>query len=156
MGKDGEYREGVVAIIIDTNNKYLIIQKNSYAPNEWTLVGGGKENDESIYENLFREVKEETGLTPDDYQVIGVSKHKNEYKYPENLSEKIHSGRYIGQSYTQVAVKLNDEKVKRKLVFEEAEIRTHQWVAASELKDKFIFEGQYEIIKKAIDDLLSR
>ncbi len=45
--------------IICQNNKYLIIH-SKYG--DYKFPGGGKKNDESIEENLIREVKEETGF----------------------------------------------------------------------------------------------
>ena len=45
--------------IICQNNKFLIIH-SKYG--DYKFPGGGKKNDESIEENLIREVKEETGF----------------------------------------------------------------------------------------------
>jgi putative (di)nucleoside polyphosphate hydrolase len=154
-GNSGKYREGVLAIIIDANDNFLIIQKNLFSEGEWAFIGGGREGSESVYENLFREVREETGLSTDDYDVIGVSSFKNEFDYPKDLVQKLHSGKYIGQSYSQVVVRLKSESVKSKMLFDKTEIKTHQWIKFSGLKEKFVFNGQYDAAQKAINELIN-
>ena len=47
--------------ICETNNKLLVVFDNVY--NDYSLIGGGKENNESNIDTLKREFKEESGLS---------------------------------------------------------------------------------------------
>ena len=55
-------RKAVRAIII-RDNKLLVMKRNKFGKEYFTLVGGGVDFDESNEQALVREIAEETGLT---------------------------------------------------------------------------------------------
>ncbi|MFO8053351.1 MAG: NUDIX domain-containing protein [Candidatus Omnitrophota bacterium] len=144
------YREGVNAIVIDNKNNFLLVQKNKYKDNEWNFLGGGRKEDETLKENLFRELSEEIGAEKENFEIIGISSHKIEYDYPADTALKIHNGKYRGQSYNQVILRFIGNKDK--LVFNTKEIRKHKWVQPDKLEKYLIFPKQYSCHKKAIDE----
>jgi len=146
------YRFGVNAIIIDRDNNFLLVQKNGYKDNEWNFLGGGREEGETLEQNLFREINEEIGSVKSDFEIVGVSSCKIEYDYPADTVMKIHGGKYRGQSYEQVVLRFLGNKDK--LVFSSEEFRTHKWVKAEELVDHLIFPNQYHNHQKAINELM--
>lgn len=150
--KSKPYRKGVNAIVVDKDNDFLLVQKNGYKDNEWNFLGGGREEGETLEQNLFRELKEEIGTEESDLEIIGISTHKIEYDYPANTVMKVHGGKYRGQSYDQVILRLTGNKDK--LVFTPEEFRTHKWVKAEELEKHLIFPNQFKNHKKAIDELM--
>ena len=147
------YRLGVNAIIVDQENNFLLVQKNGYKDNEWNFLGGGREDGETLEENLFREINEEIGSVKSDFEMIGISTHKIKYDYPADTALKINGGKYRGQSYEQVILRFMGDKDK--LVFSIEEFRTHKWIKAKELVGHLIFPNQYKNHQKAIDELLS-
>lgn len=146
------YRKGVNAIIFDKENKILLVQKIAYKDNEWNVLGGGREEGESLEENLFRELKEELGAESSDFEIIGISSHKIQYDYPVDTALKVNGGKYRGQSYDQIILRFVGDKSK--LIFNPEEFRGHKWVDANELKAHLIFPNQYQNHKKAIDEIL--
>lgn len=48
------YRKGVIVMVIDTNDHFLIVQLQSYQTHEWNFVGGGQEGNETPQETLIR------------------------------------------------------------------------------------------------------
>lgn len=149
---DKPYRKGISAIIMDKDNSFLLVQKNAYKENEWNFLGGGREEGETLEQNLFRELKEELGADSADFEMIGVSSHKIEYDYPPKLVLKLNGGKYRGQSYEQVILRFIGDK--EKLIFTPEEFKAHKWVTANELTDCLVFPNQYQNHKKAIDELL--
>lgn len=146
------YRNGVIAIIIDKDDSFLLIQKNGYKDNEWDFLGGGREGDETLEQNLFRELKEEIGSKKSELEVVGISTHKIEYDYPADTVMKIHGGKYRGQSYEQAILRFVGDKDK--LAFSTEEFRGHKWVKAKELEKNLVFPNQYQNHKKAVDEVL--
>ena len=64
---------GPRATIYNTKtNKVLLLQRND-GNNAWEIPGGKRENNEDIVVALKREVKEETGLTINNYKLVYVS-----------------------------------------------------------------------------------
>jgi len=146
------YRKGVNAVVIDRDNSFLLVQKNGYKDNEWNFLGGGREDGETLEQNLFREINEEIGSERSDFEIIGTSTHKIEYGYPPDTVLKIHGGKYRGQSYDQAILRFVGKKDK--LIFTTKEFKAHKWVKAKDLVKHLIFPNQYKDHKKAIDELL--
>lgn len=146
------YRLGVNAIILDKDDNFLLVQKNGYKENEWNFLGGGREEGETLEQNLFRELNEELETIQSDYEMIGISTHKIEYDYPADTAMRVNGGKYRGQSYDQVILRFIGDKAK--LVFNSNEFKTHKWVKAKELVSNLVFPNQYTNHKKAIDELL--
>jgi len=146
------YRLGVNAIVVDNENNFLLVQKNGYKENEWNFLGGGQEEGETLEQNLFRELKEETGADKSDFEIIGVSSFKIQYDYPANTVLRINGGKYRGQSYDQVILRFAGNKSN--LVFSTEEFRTHKWVRAEELESHLIFPNQFQNHQKAINELM--
>lgn len=63
---DRQLQVGVKALLKNKEGKYLIIRRNPAkypeAPNRWDIVGGRINPGLTLFENLKREVKEETNL----------------------------------------------------------------------------------------------
>jgi putative (di)nucleoside polyphosphate hydrolase len=146
------YRKGVNAIIFDKNNKLLIIQKHIYKHNEWNFPGGGREEGETLEENLFREINEELSVNKDKFELIGISHHRMAYDYPAELALKINGGKYRGQAYDQVVLRFISKK--KELIFNPKEFRAHMWVKVDELVNYLINPGQYQNYKIVIDNFL--
>ena len=65
----------VCALIFDTDNRILSVSRKNN-PNDFGLIGGKKEDNETLIDALYREVKEETGLD--------IVKHTLIYELKEN------------------------------------------------------------------------
>lgn len=71
-------RKAVRAVIIE-DNKILVMHRNKFGSQYYTLVGGRVNDDESLEQALVREVKEETGLTVTAARLLYVEKHPEPY-----------------------------------------------------------------------------
>ena len=149
---DKPYRFGVNVIIVDKENRFLLIQKVGYADDKWNFVGGGREEGESLEENMYRELYEELGLKKEDFELVGVSTHKITYDYPVEVALRVNGGKYRGQSYDQVVLRFIGDKEKIK--YSEVEFRDHKWVEGSELIKYLVFPNQYDSHRGAIEEVL--
>ena len=65
------------------------------APGQWQLPQGGIEHDETPEEAAWRELNEETGLTPDDVRLAGEYPDWTAYVWPEEFRRN----RRLGQAH---------------------------------------------------------
>jgi 8-oxo-dGTP diphosphatase len=59
----------ITAIVLNKNNKFLLVKRKENQeihPGKWLLPGGKLEEDESLFQALKREIKEETNLEIED------------------------------------------------------------------------------------------
>ncbi len=117
-GEEGTTRKTVSAIILDKNNKILLI-KRGHDPfkDNWALPGGHIDKDEMSEAAIKREVKEETGLTFDPKFFGGYDENFPNYKWKSIVS--VFFGGYKGKA-----------SIKRK-----KEIKDLKWLKIEEVQD---------------------
>ena len=71
-------RKAVRAIIIE-NGKTLVMYRNKFGSEYYTLIGGQVQENETLEEALVREIKEETGLTITSARPVYFEQHPEPY-----------------------------------------------------------------------------
>lgn len=120
--------------------KYLILKRSSEKypfPGIWQIVTGRFEDEEKAYETAFREVKEETGLTPVKFF---VAPRMNEFYTPHN--DKI----YLIPVFV---AEVEDDKIVLS-----GEHTDFKWVKYKKAFKKIHWYSQKENLK-VIDDILT-
>lgn len=148
------YRRGVIAIVIDSDNKYLIVQMVDYKETDWRFPGGGIDNGESTKDALIRELKEELGTN--NFEIVRKSEIEISYEWPDFVIERQYKKRgvaYRGQKQTQFLVRYLG--VKEDIKLDKNELRQIKWVTYDELEDHFMFENQWKMAEKTLEELLS-
>lgn len=147
------YRQGVIGIVIDSKNQFLIVQMVSYGENEWRFPGGGCEDNETAKEALLRELKEE--LNSDKFEIVKESNQINRFNWPEEIIiEQIKKkNRYFrGQEQKQFLVRFNG--AHEELRPDPTELRQIKWIPYNELESHFIFNNQCKSAESVIKELL--
>jgi putative (di)nucleoside polyphosphate hydrolase len=138
--EEKRYRKGIIAIILNDKNQFLLVQLNSYKENEWNFVGGGRDVGETAEANLYREIKEELNVSRENIQILGMSSNPLKYDFPEpTIKDGI---LYHGQIKDQFVVRVTGDL--KDLHIQPEEIRQMKWVDFSELPKYLIFQNQYE------------
>lgn len=91
-------RAGIGVMIQNEKGEILLgLRQGSHGENEWSFPGGHLEFGETVFETAKREVKEETGLKLDKFELISVADEmryiKSDSKHYLNIGVK---AAYIG------------------------------------------------------------
>ena len=150
------HRLGAIAIIVNNQKQFLVINDVGFTnPDDYDFVGGGRESGETPEDNVFREIREEIGLSREHFRLIGHSNHKlsfdfysgyREFDTPEGIV------RYGGQTKDAFVLEFLGDDADIKIATEH--IRAYKWVDFSELKTHLNFRGQYEDAIKIIEDVI--
>ncbi|MBQ4832606.1 8-oxo-dGTP diphosphatase MutT [Pseudoalteromonas sp. MMG010] len=119
--------------VIKKDNQIFICKRNEnqHQGGLWEFPGGKVESDETLFEALYRELKEEIGLSINSSSELMVIEHD------------------YGDKYVKLEVHLvNDFKG----IAHGAEGQEHAWVAIQELKN-YTFPAANKAIIKAIETL---
>ena len=132
LHSQGDYRPVGVTILVDEQNRYLLLQ-SAKKSSIWSFPQGGIHRRESLAENLARELEEETGIVAKrdlsdylwavHYAEIDLEQHrKGERGFSKGKGYIYSAARYHG----------NDN-----LVLRPEEVLAAEWVDNEGLSDKF-------------------
>lgn len=126
-------RVGIGVMIQNKNGEVLLgLRQGSHGEGEWCFPGGHLEFGETVFETAKREVKEETGLDADNFELVSVA---DEMRYIKTDSKH----------YLNIGVKAEYEGGDPK-VMEPNKCKEWKWFSLDSLPGK-IFEGTELTIK---------
>lgn len=140
-------RQAVEFILINDDNKILIVQSTHYAYKEWKLPSGGIDEGETYEDAVRREIQEELGLF--DYKIKGFLEKSSSHPWSKKVIEK-YGYKYKGQQVSSFLVKVSNDV---KFSLQEDEIREVKWVDKEDLEKYLLFEGQLENALKTLEKL---
>lgn len=155
MDQEYPYRYGAIAIIVNKDRKFLVVNDMGFNPGDYDFVGGGREGDETPEENLFREIQEEIGLTAESFRIIGMSNHKIAFDFRGGFREfdtPMGKKKYKGQVKDAFVLQLLSDPEDIKPAPDQ--IRSFKWIDASELSTHLNFKGQLENAMLIIQDVI--
>lgn len=142
-----DYRKNVAAIVLNEKNQILIFERSDLAG--WGFPQGGIEEGEDTEIALVRELGEEIGIKPEQFDIIAKAPEKIRYDFPAELTFK--SWTYKGQEQQYYLVKLRpNTKIDLTSFPEEIEFLSYRAVNLEELKE-VDFGFKKEVYAKALE-----
>lgn len=158
------YRQSVVSIAVNSEDKVLAVQRNPHDPylmatgnegkeykfaNYWQFVRGGTEKGESIEVTAKRELYEEINIT--DVELIKISEKTITYDWTNALRPLINNiYHHRGQEQTIVYFRYNGDGSEIKP--DGRELVNYQWLALDELEN-VIYKENMDLVELIKSDL---
>ena len=146
-----KYRPNVAILLINKDDELLICERIE-EDGCWQFPQGGVDKGEKLLSALQREIREEIGLLPEDYEVLS---YKAGYKYdypPEVKAKKLKKHGAIGQVQTYYLCRLTAKKKKIDVNQDPAEFQDHKWIKPKQFKLKWLPEFKHAVYKKVFKD----
>ncbi len=147
-----KFRKGVSALIINNKNEFLLVNLEAFMAHFFAIPGGGLDPEETLEDAVYREIKEELGLTKNNLDLIGKSEKPLQIIF--KTKKLIRDGvEYDGSECHFFGFKFigNDNEIK----LQEGEIRSYKWVPYEDLKDHLLFDNQLEETSVKIKEIFT-
>jgi putative (di)nucleoside polyphosphate hydrolase len=128
------FRAGVGIVVFDTQGRVLALERSG-VPGAWQLPQGGIEGDEEPVDALWRELREETGLTAADVQLLAEVPEWLGYELPAGY-RSTKTGR--GQVHKWFLLRARTEDLPVRTDTSEAEFRSWRWIDLAELAEQAV------------------
>ena len=153
---DSEGYRANVGIIL-SNNDGQVFWARRIGQDAWQFPQGGIDKSESPEEAMYRELKEETGLTPQDVKLLGCTRQWLKYRLPKKYIRRNQNPVCIGQKQIWYMLRmLGDEQAVDLANSPTPEFDHWQWVDYWEPSRKVIFFKRkvYKLALKELEPLL--
>ena len=94
------YRPCVGVMLVNMDGRVFVGQRIDSQVEAWQMPQGGIDPGEEEKEAAFRELGEETGISPDHVEIIAKARDEHLYDLPPELVGKLWGGKYRGQRQT--------------------------------------------------------
>jgi putative (di)nucleoside polyphosphate hydrolase len=145
------YRPNVAALIVNSVGNLLICER-WMIPGAWQFPQGGVDDDETLEQALFREVREEVGLEPKHYEVI-ERRDGYRYLYPQHARGKKlrkHGSHGQEQSYFLCHLKTDAPQVNVKQ--KQREFRAYRWILPIEFDLEWLPSFKRDVYREVMRD----
>lgn len=102
------FRAGVGTVIYNQIGEVALFERAQYPVGVWQFQQGGIDLGEDIETTLWRELKEEVGLTPNDFSQITLLPHWTVYQDPDSVEDTSKSR--LGQAHRWFFLELKPGK----------------------------------------------
>ena len=148
------YRPNVAALITRTDGKLLICERAG-EPGAWQFPQGGADPGESLEEALYREVREEIGLTPKCYRILD-QRGGYRYLYPEDVRDKKRRKHgHHGQEQTYYLCQLTDECRDVDVNQKSREFENFRWIYPYEFQLDWLPEFKLDVYRRVMHDFFN-
>ncbi|MCW1384173.1 RNA pyrophosphohydrolase [Novosphingobium sp. KCTC 2891] len=104
------YRPCVGVMLVNAHGRVFVGKRiDNKEGDAWQMPQGGIDDGEDLHPAAFRELHEETGVTPDLVTVIAESREEHFYDLPGELLGKLWGGRFRGQRQRWLLLRFTGE-----------------------------------------------
>jgi putative (di)nucleoside polyphosphate hydrolase len=127
------YRPCVGLMVLDAAGRIFAAQRIDGFHDAWQMPQGGIDAGETPREAALRELAEETGIAPEQAEIIRESRDWLPYDLPRHLVPKLWGGRFRGQKQRWFAIRFLGADADVNIATAEPEFRVWAWMGQDEL-----------------------
>ncbi len=150
------YRSGVGIMLINNEKKIFVGKRIDNNSDAWQMPQGGIDAGEDEDIAVFRELREETGISQEIVSIIKKSNCYYYYNLPYKLQKKFWGGKYLGQKQRWYLLKFNADEKSININTEDPEFSEWKWASINEITSEIVsFKKQlYEDVIKEFEEFL--
>ncbi|MDF2813247.1 MAG: pyrophosphohydrolase [Microvirga sp.] len=130
---DLPYRPCVGIMLLNDEGKVFVGQRLDNTLEAWQMPQGGIDPGEEPAATAVRELWEETGIAPEQVNLIAEAPQEFRYDLPPELVGKVWKGKYRGQVQRWFLFRFLGNEADIRIETEHPEFRAWKWAVPSEL-----------------------
>jgi putative (di)nucleoside polyphosphate hydrolase len=127
------YRSGVGIMLINKDKQIFVGKRIDNNSDAWQMPQGGLDAGESEDEAMFRELKEETGISDSKIKILQRSQGHFYYNLPYKLQKKFWGGKYLGQKQRWYLAEFFGEESDVNIQTEKPEFSHWKWISQDQI-----------------------
>ena len=127
------YRSGVGIMLINRDKEIFVGKRIDNHSDAWQMPQGGIDVGEDEDLALFRELKEETGISAGDVKILQKSRGHYYYNLPYNLQKKFWGGKYLGQKQRWYLAEFIGDENLINVQTEDPEFSEWKWISKEKI-----------------------
>jgi putative (di)nucleoside polyphosphate hydrolase len=132
------YRSGVGIMIVNRDRKIFVGKRIDNHSDAWQMPQGGLDVGESEDRAMFRELREETGISENSIKIIKKSEIHYYYNLPYKLQKRFWGGKYLGQKQRWYLIEFLDEDSAINVKTEDPEFSEWRWVSKEDIVSSIV------------------
>mgnify|MGYP001172015367 FL=1 len=133
----GKYRP-CVGIVLIKNGMVFAAKRIDYQSSAWQMPQGGIEDKETPRKAAIRELREETGISKENVEILCQTSDWIKYDLPNELVPKLWGGKYLGQKQIWFAINYLGSDQDININTENPEFCAWRWMKKSEIEEKIV------------------
>ncbi|WP_295311461.1 RNA pyrophosphohydrolase [Roseobacter sp.] len=151
------YRPCVGVMLMNAAGEVFVGQRIDSRIAAWQMPQGGIDKGEEARDAALRELREETGVSPDKVSIVAESHRWLPYELPHDLVPKLWKGRFRGQEQKWFLLRFHGTDDEVNIEAEPREFSEWRWLPVADLVENIVpFKRHvYEAVLQEFRDHLS-
>ncbi len=145
------YRPNVGIMLVNQTGGVFVAQRLDSPGSAWQMPQGGIDSGEEPRGAALRELEEETGVSPEQVDVLGALPEWLYYDFPADLVSKVAKGRFKGQKQRWFLMRFLGSDSDINIDTEHPEFSEWKWVEHTQLVANIV-PFKRDVYQRVIDE----
>ncbi len=132
------YRSGVGIMLLNQEKHIFVGKRIDNNSDAWQMPQGGIDENEDEDLAMFRELKEETGISAQNVKILDKSRGHLYYNLPYKLQKKFWGGKYLGQKQRWYLLQFLGDDSAIDISTQDPEFSEWKWIDKNEVISRIV------------------